>query len=186
MRKADKNILNYMKSMLEMRNNSNLRTRPGYYYSSIEDFLKKEGTFYKSQKLTKSELEYVSKAIRDLYFTPKVKQCFFNSQMLVLSDRENKLVYSEGLGFCGLIPMLHGWVTINGKVIDLTWKTNGNKGEYVIGKLPKDYAYCGVKIDKGKMGKKLYKAGKSISFIDNWEEGFPLLKNKFNGRCLMP
>ena len=30
----------------------------------------------------------------------------------------------------------------------------------------------------------MYKAGKSLSFIDNWEEGFPLLKKKFNGRCL--
>ena len=155
MRTADTSIKNYCNSMIEMRSNTNMKTRTDFYYSSIEDFLKKEGTFAKSQQLTKSELEYVCKAIRDLPFTPQVKQCFYNSQMLVLNDRENKLVYNEGLGNCGILPMLHGWVTINNKVIDVTWKTNGwdkkfKKDNYVLGKLPKDYSYCGVKIDKEK------------------------------------
>jgi hypothetical protein len=49
---------------------------------------------------------------------PKIKQCFYNSQMFILTA-DNGLYY-EGYCFDGLIPFHHAWVVIDGKVVDFT------------------------------------------------------------------
>ena len=70
-----------------------------------------------SETLTESEREYVEKLIRDIggRRAIHVKACWRNAQRLILADTEKRLRYWE----CGF-PIPHAWVTINGKVVDVT------------------------------------------------------------------
>ena len=47
----------------------------------------------------------------------RAKNCYRNAQRLILYDTEKRLRYWEG-ALNGLIP--HAWVTIHGKVVDVT------------------------------------------------------------------
>jgi hypothetical protein len=47
----------------------------------------------------------------------RVKQCYRNAQRLIIHDDKKRLRYWEGLYSDG-VP--HAWVTINGKVVDVT------------------------------------------------------------------
>ena len=165
-----------MDSLIECRKFNSIQKPKGYYYPSTDHLLADAGRFYKPSALTEDEKEYVMECIDMLGFTPAKKQCFYNAQMLMLSDLENRLEYCEGYGLT-IIPLLHAWVTINNKVIDVTW-THHN-GKYVLGKFGQDRGYMGLNIAKSDIKKTLFKKEKAISFIDNWEDRFPLLKTKY-------
>lgn len=62
----------------------------------------------------------VNKPIKNLDFSPKIKQCFYNSQRIALF---NKVKYFEGWAISKLIhlPVEHAWNVIDGKVLDSTW-----------------------------------------------------------------
>lgn len=47
----------------------------------------------------------------------RIKQCYKNAQRLMTFDTEKRLRYCEGY-LDGSVP--HAWVTINGKVVDVT------------------------------------------------------------------
>lgn len=49
---------------------------------------------------------------------PKIKQCFYNSQLFLLVEGVGE--YYEGYCFDGLIPFHHAWVVIDLKVVDFT------------------------------------------------------------------
>jgi len=176
MRQANKNIHNYINTLVECREKGNIYKPKGYYYASFDHLLAEAGKYYKPKEFTQEEKEYVNECIDMLGFVPAKKQCFYNAQMMMLSDIENKLEYCEGYAI-SIIPLLHAWVTINDKVIDLTW-THHN-GKYVFGKFGQDRAYMGLNIPKSDIKRTLFKKEKAISFIDNWEDRFPLLKTKY-------
>ena len=76
-------------------------------------------------QLTKRESAYIQKLLalrgkRSL----RVKQCWRNSQRLMICDDENRLRYWEGL-MDSSIP--HAWLTINGKVVDVTREAGQRK-----------------------------------------------------------
>lgn len=176
MRDANKKIQNYIKALVECRESANIYKPKGYYYASFDHLLSDVGKFYKPSALTPEEMQYIHDCIDMMGFTPAKKECFYNAQMMMLSDIDNKLEYCEGYGIT-IIPLLHAWVTINNKVVDLTW-THHN-GKYVLGKFGQDRAYMGLNISKKEIQRTLFKKEKAISFIDNWEDRFPLLKTKF-------
>lgn len=49
---------------------------------------------------------------------PKFKQCFYNAQLFIVTADVGE--YYEGYCFDGLIPFHHGWIVLDGKVIDFT------------------------------------------------------------------
>jgi len=49
---------------------------------------------------------------------PQIKQCFYNSQMFVLSSEG--ATYYEGYAFTFFFPFHHAWVVVDGKVVDFT------------------------------------------------------------------
>ena len=77
---------------------------------------------------------------------PKIKECFYNSQLFVSTEVGE---YYEGYCMDGLIPFHHGWVVIDGKVIDFTleardrslkrqkMKNNANNAAYLGVMVPK-------------------------------------------------
>ena len=69
--------------------------------------------------LTDREHEYIEILIAKIggRRSIRVKQCWRNAQRLILVDHENRLRYCEGE-----VPVPHAWVTINGKVVDVTYE----------------------------------------------------------------
>lgn len=49
---------------------------------------------------------------------PKTKQCFMNAQKFALDHPDAK--YYEGYWWGGLVPVHHGWVVLDGRVVDFT------------------------------------------------------------------
>jgi hypothetical protein len=120
------------------------------------------GTAYRSAPLTEEERRVVEVARGKEHFPAKA--CFHNAQRLVLGDTTGNLHYAEGFkDDC----FHHGWVLINGKVIDLT-QGHGN----VLGTFDENRtSYFGVRLCRdawlGRLG---------CSVFDDWEHGFPVIR----------
>ena len=110
-----------------------------WYYSNVYDFLLKEGSYFDSKTLNKDELYQVEEMIYKFikaHGKPKKKQCYYNSQMVALMNDSFQYIEGVCLSDVGL-PIQHGFLLLNNKVIDLTW-TN-DKEEYVIGEHSREY-----------------------------------------------
>lgn len=146
-------ILAYLRQMIALRASANMSRPEGYAYGSIEEFVFKHGQQYGKGGLTKSERQYVLAAAKRQGSFP-IKQCFYNSQMVLLNcDPKHKFTYVEGYA-TGLIPVQHGWLTINGKVIDFTMR---------------EWSKETGAIEVHGLG----------ALLDDWAGGFPLLKTPF-------
>jgi hypothetical protein len=158
----------------------------GYLYSCMEDYVNTNGVEFSSEALTEREMVTVFDAIDKTRMRFQIKQCFYNSQMLVLADDSNELTYHEGWAFGrAIIAVHHGWATINGKVIDLTWRLDqairksGRLRDRIVGLYPEGYEYVGVPFpDKQHLRKKMLDRGWVGSQIDDWENQWPLLRGE--------
>ena len=103
---------------LEMLGNLN-RAVDEFYYKSVNDFMKQEGKFYESANLTEDELAHFEQIFNRAGRPRTKKMCFYNAQMIALADKTKKLKYVEGYAVNIFpLPLNHGWLEINGKVID--------------------------------------------------------------------
>lgn len=176
MRKADKELNQYLTSFAKMMDK--MKSNHGYYYKSLYHFGVEEFKYYKSEHLTIEEKSYVMKAVKGLGFEPQVKQCFYNSQLLMTHDYDGRIKYVEGYAV-NIIPTLHGWCEINGKLIDVTWKND--RKEYVFGDFPRNRAYAGVIFPPKYVTRSLYKLGFAGTLIEDYHRDFPVMKNKWDG-----
>jgi hypothetical protein len=127
------------------------KVRKDYKYSSVEEFVLKEGRFM-GQRSPKS----------DEYPRGTPKECFRNAYNLC-----HKLRYCEGYARYALsvIPLQHAWLLdSDGNVIDTTWAA----GEEYFGlEFPTEFVIKTV-LSRGSFG-----------VIDNWEMRWPLLRRGF-------
>lgn len=144
----------------------------GFNYHSPIDFVLDRGRAYRSEALTPAERKVVKAAAgRHKY---RKKECFYNAHMLVMRDMTRTLVYTEGWAFNGLMPVYHGWVTINGKVVDLTWD---DKGSPIMGALPEGWEYYGVEFpDRVALAERVARTELVAAVIDAHHEGWPVLQ----------
>ena len=149
------------------------KKREGYHYAGIYDFILKEGNISKSSALTSSEQKMIKKRMRSTNCEFEKKQCFFNSAILTMSDSIGKIKYVEGVVLFNDLPLLihHAWNEINGAVVDTTLK---KIGEY------EGLVYMGVEIPNYYVKSEVIRSGYSKSMIDDYENQWPLLKNKFD------
>jgi hypothetical protein len=77
-----------------------------------------------------------------------------------------------------MIPTIHGWCEINGKVIDLTWKTD--KGKYVLGEFNDDRAYAGVIFPTEYVLTSMLKLGYAGTLIEDYARNFPIMQKKWD------
>ena len=105
---------------------------PGYAFASIYDYVATKGHAAEAIALTDEEREWFDHATKGRRYA--VKQCFANSQRFLLGEAEDlpaewTLVYVEGYVMPDWIPMPihHGWLELNGKVIDLTLRYHDRK-----------------------------------------------------------
>ena len=113
----------YIKSCNELFKGN--KANESLYYHGIYDFLLREGRQFKSEKLNISEKNAVMKLFKDFkrsHGVPKYKQCFYNAQIALFNDPNRLFHYSEGYAIDPKIgiPLHHGFLTINNKVVDIT------------------------------------------------------------------
>ncbi len=180
-------LLEHMRASAEMIESHPL---PGVVPGSLERFVLNHGRPYASQMLTKAEHAIVGGAIggyRLLRRRFDHRQCFANSQGLVVSDETRKLVYVEGFAWThALIPTLHGWITINGKVIDVTLPatsvgdTKKREPRQVLGEFA-DRSYFGVPFLRSYVTRRRNVTGGWGTLIDDETHEYPLLTNGGRG-----
>ena len=160
-------------------------TPQGYQYNSFYDFVSQRGQLFPSQALTPDERVHLFETIDWMCRRFPIQQCYANSIALVLQDPffqyvEGYFVSEKiGPGF----PILHGWVTLDDKVIDLTARLavprkSGRLRDRVLGEFPAGREYFGVPIGRKYLLRSVSDPKFSGSFIDDWQRGFPLLRGE--------
>jgi len=151
-------------------------------YLCFEDFVLKHGREYTSAPLTSDQRKYVL-ACAKRYGRPfEVKQCFYNSQLLMLfgGDNDNRLTYCEGFGW-RFIPCLHGWLVLDGQhVIDTTWRMDKPMGKgplanRALGAWNDERAYFGVTFSREYVRRYVLDRKHGGSLIDDFKGNYPLL-----------
>jgi len=175
-------MLSYLRHMVEFR--ATIPTPDGFNYNCIEDYVLDRSTLAESALLTEEEATILWEAVDRRCARYMQKQCFYNAQLLVLADESDQLQYSEGYASGrAIIPVHHGWVTINGKVIDLTWRTDkpnhlGRLRNRVIGVIPEGWEYRGVQFPKSKIATRIIKSGSAVAFLGDYQNDFPRLREE--------
>lgn len=178
----------YMRGMVEMRKRMQPDLPSGYEYRCFEDYVLQRGTNLTSTTLTDEEEEIVQEALdhcrRAQVDVHVVKQCFANAQQLLLVATPPELIYYEGYA-CGRVtgfPVHHGWLTINGKVIDPTWKLETPTSRsllpaHPVGELPEKYEYYGFPVENLDYIRFRVTTRELVgSVLDDWEADYPLLR----------
>lgn len=150
-------------------------------YSCFEDFVLQHGREYGPEPLTPEQRKYVQ-ACAKLWGRPlAIKQCFYNSQMLLLfADDEKRLTYCEGYGW-RFIPCMHGWLVLDGKhVIDTTWRMDKPMGKgplatRALGTWNDERAYFGVTFSREYVRRYVIDRKHGGSLIDDFKGNYPLL-----------
>jgi hypothetical protein len=155
----------------------------GYHYFGTDDYILDRGDPFDSAPLSEKEKEIILTAIdtRKQHFPQG--QCFYNAQMLALADMTSTIQYCEGWASGPVcIPIFHAWNLINGKVVDLTWRTkarhNGRLSNRVFGKIPEDWAYYGVPFSLDAVRHSCLRDGSAHSLLDDWENKFPFFRQR--------
>lgn len=170
-----------------------LGLRPGEKYVSLEDYVAQNGRGFSSEALTSEELQIVTAAVKNFGLRrTQPRQCFYNAQMIVTSDFTGTLRYCEGYASGNAcFPVLHGWITINGKLVDVTWRldgkpTSGALKERVLGVIPEGWEYIGVEFRTSYVYDKMLRTHEAGSLLDDWRGGHPLLIDENTEKILVP
>lgn len=175
----------YMTLMVKLREMAGMIPK-GFAYSCVEDYVFSNGRPMVSEPLTKEQSAYIRSVIHRGRFP--LKECFANSQRVLLSTQDDRLAYYEGYATTGLLPVHHGWLVLDGRcVIDLTWRQPDAKSHFVtkgpvmktriLGEIPPRYAYYGVEAaTRSEILKTIRETKMWISFLDDWHRDYPKLK----------
>jgi len=179
----DSKLRAFLQAMLEMKL-AIMELPTGYNYHGTEDYLLDRGRAFKSAPLTDEERTVLFKAIDSLRRRFQLGACFYNAQTVLAFDDARALVYCEGYA-CGPagMPVLHAWLTINDKVVDLTWRTEkpnhrGRLRDRILGEVPEGWVYFGVQIPRDTVVIRLIETGMSASFLEDWKGGYPLFREE--------
>lgn len=166
MSKAERTLREMLRIDACMREEMN---RPqAWTYNGVADYVLDRGrAFRKSEPLTPLEWEALTIAVGRQEC--RQKECYYNAQKLAKGAQAARLVtgfdgtmrYVEGYGITDNIPLAihHGWVEINGKVVDLTWRTkdatHGGRRyrDRIVGIIPPGYAYIGIPFPERRIAK---------------------------------
>ncbi len=173
----------YMEQMVAFRAQCGGRPE-GWGYSCVEDYVLDRGVTLESAPLTPEEEAILWKAVDHCSVRFQQKQCFYNAQLLCLYDYSNSLQYMEGYASGNaIIPVHHGWATLNGKVIDLTWRTEkanhkGRLGNRIIGTIPEGWEYIGCSFSKEDARARMIESGEIRAFLGDYIAHFPRLSGE--------
>lgn len=121
----------YLRSRVEAASELSRITQTLGRGPSREGYVLERGRAYLPSPLNRKEKRLVAEAVRSMSFEVEPGSCFYNSQGLVAADPTSSLVYTEGWATAYGFPFEHGWVSLNGKVVDLTWPIDIETGGFV-------------------------------------------------------
>jgi len=165
----------------------------------LSRYVLENGSEIGSEPLTEEQRDIVDYFL--IHFEPKAKECFFNAMFCCMvanrdSELASRIKYCEGFAECkSPFPVHHAWITLDGKVVDLTLSTTEHTleeltafmeegvdlprkedlSDRVLGEIPETWKYFGVEFDAKEIAKNFIERQKSFSVIDDWEQGWPLL-----------
>jgi hypothetical protein len=104
---------------------SQLGVNPFFRYSSMEEYVLKNGLLMESAPFT-DELRKDLREVLRLMTDYPIKQCFWNAQETV--SMLDGFQYVEGLALDPMVPIAihHAWTTYKGVIVDVTWRPNGS------------------------------------------------------------
>ena len=141
-------------------------------------YVARHGREFNSKALTQAELDFVYQVDWNKYTE---NNCYHNSQMAAIELPTNtgiNLAYVEGyLRINYGREIEHAWLSINGKVVDLTIRTEQNPGR-VMGVIPEGWEYFGVEMNPIECLHCLTH-GATVPLIDDWECGWPFLQRRY-------
>lgn len=161
----------------------------GLAYSGIHDYVLDRGRLFNcTERLTDREryvIQRAAKRARQMWSCSfETKECFFNAQALVMGDDRERLKYCEGFAIGHFMPCHHAWVTINDKVVDLTWPSLADAPQAygklkdplerrILGAAPEGFVYfgCDDLTDADDIHERILSCGVSWSFLSG--EGHP-------------
>ena len=155
-----------------------------------EYVLDKGAEMTSSEPLTEDQYLYLKMITGTIECLPK--QCFHNAQMMTLADSYHetpRVKYHEGYVWTGFMPILHAWITLDEKIVDVTLSTDPESTERflagdspqedlldrVLGVIPEGWEYFGVPMESEYVVGIMLENMESRSLIDNWQDGWPLL-----------
>jgi hypothetical protein len=159
-------MLEYLKTMAQFQEavyrNNNQGKAKLLNYTSVEDFVLDRGSEPKnSEPLTQEEYNYLMKTVeRCIVSNFPYRQCFYNAQVLLLADWDERLTYVEGFCQSKTMPVHHGWLELDGKVIDVTYSTTDRTidepppedlKDRVLGSIPSGWEYIGVSFQRSEV-----------------------------------
>jgi len=179
---ADLNLRQYLIENTRLRVHLGLLPK-GYNYVGAEDYLLDRGSPFESESLTEAELKVVQEAVAVTGIKRfQIGQCFYNAQMLAAMDASKQLLYYEGYAQGTVpLPVLHGWVAINDKVVDLTWRTmqrrkTGVFKDRVLGSFPEGWAYYGAQFSSETVRTRILRMKATSSFLEDYSNDFALFQ----------
>ena len=169
-------LLDYLHKMREVRYLNGCELPAGYNYAGAEDYVLDRGQSYAAAALTAEELQIVQRAVACCSAAPfRRGECFYNAQLLALTATAGMIEYHEGYAFCdSIIPVLHGWCVIAGKVIDMTWRTT--KRTPIYGEFPPTWEYYGIHFESSVLRDRILETGVASSLLDDFPARWPLFK----------
>lgn len=148
-------------------------TGPG----TVFDYILHNGRLFDSRELTPEEQLYSQQIQWD---RRQPNECFLNCQIeaLILPQPPGiELHYVEGfLSNRTGYPVLHAWLSINGKVVDPTVPYDGPIAK-AAGIIPDGWQYYGVSLPTT-LCEHAIEHGVAISLIDDWECHWPLIRGE--------
>jgi hypothetical protein len=190
---------------------------PEFKYNTVHALLLAEGQEYDNHEPFTPEERGGIDRLLEVMGRPRFKSgdCFFNAWTLAewaspegilgVRGRQNMLVpavqYVEGYAIHSAVPVLHAWVTVGGKVLDLTWMPHGADGEgrdtfdarhkrhnrtYAPQRLidrsqqlvlADGAEYWGIAVPLNDMRRHLVRVGRYSPIIDDYADDYPLLRS---------
>jgi len=174
-------LIQYLRTTTAAIASFKIQRHPDYQYVSLEDYVLDRGTAFLSHTtLTPEEQAILDEAKASWWDGPQIQQCYYNGQMLVLTDPSRQLRYYEGYA-CGVagFPVIHGWVVLNGKVIDPTWNADGGHAfDPVWAEIPDGWEYMGVPFTEEEVRLRVITTGMAGTILDDWGNHYPVLKKE--------
>lgn len=183
----------YLKSMAWMRDQ--MGPPAGFKYASMEAFVLRHGRPFSSSKPTAEQRAYLRDVARSMRFV--MKQCFANAQQLLVTEHMmggDRLRYAEGWASTGFLPVHHGWLVLDGKIlVDPTFKVDGKPracaagtsrpggiASSTIGVLSPSQSYYGVVFPTDVVVDRIRRTGEYATLIDDWSNDYPALKGDYD------
>jgi hypothetical protein len=156
-------------------------------------WIAEHGQPFESEPLSNEELRWLFQLLDSEGSRYQIKECYYNAQRVLLYadawgllNGEHELVYAEGYAQ-SVIPVHHGWLLLNGKVVDLTMRLReplkrtspvkrGRLRNRVLGEFPEPRAYFGVRFETDSVRAFMRRTGTLGSLIDDWQSGFPIFE----------